>query len=253
MAAIFAIDLSAPKDVRLHLLYVFPLAAIALHCERKSAIIGGLALSSTLQVATFSFEGISGRSFATDALVALATAVLTVALARATRDNHLTALGLATSDWLTGLHNRRSFETIADLEIKRQKRYGGAFSLAIIDLDGFKRLNDSEGHHIGDRALRLLADVLREHVRQSDSIARLGGDEFAILMPNTKAHDSILLCQQFCVKTAKRMAAAGFEVTASVGCTVFEQAPESVALALQQADAAMYAAKAAGKNRAVSL
>jgi diguanylate cyclase (GGDEF)-like protein len=253
MAAIFIIDLLAPKDVRLHMLYVFPLAAIALHCERKSAIIGALALSSTFQAVTFFFEGISGRSYATDALIALSTAVVMAALARATRQNHLVAVNLATSDWLTGLHNRRSFETVADLEIKRQQRYGGVFSLAVIDLDGFKRLNDSKGHHAGDSALQILADVLREHIRQSDTIARIGGDEFAILMPHTKTPDCSALCQQFCVKVADRMAAAQFEVTVSVGCKAFEQAPESVSHALRQADEAMYAAKAAGKNRAVSL
>jgi diguanylate cyclase (GGDEF)-like protein len=253
MVAIFIIDLIAPKDVRLHLLYVFPLAAIALHCEHKRAVIGALILASVFQVTTFFFEGISGRSFATDALVALATAVLAVALARATRENHMIAVNLATSDWLTDLHNRRSFETIVDLEIKRQKRYGGVFALAVIDLDGFKLLNDSKGHQAGDKALQLLADVLREHSRQSDSIARIGGDEFAILMPNTKAPDSGSLCQQICVKIAKQMATAQFDVTASVGCKVFEQAPDSVSSALRQADQAMYQAKTNGKNRAVSL
>ena len=73
---------------------------------------------------------------------------------------------LATTDWLTGLHNRRSFESIADMEISRQKRYGGVFSLVIIDLDNFKELNDCAGHHVGDKALKHVADVLREKLER---------------------------------------------------------------------------------------
>jgi diguanylate cyclase (GGDEF)-like protein len=156
---------------------------------------------------------------------------------------------LATTDWLTGLRNRRSFETIAELEIARQKRYGGVFSLALVDLDDFKGLNDARGHHAGDETLKLLAAVLQKHTRASDSIARLGGDEFVVLMPSTQKADCSLLCQQISRKIADRMAAVGFATTASIGCATFEQAPTSVSEALQRADEAMYFAKANGKMR----
>ena len=253
MVLVFLIDQLTPHDVRLYLLYSFPLAAIALHCERLSAIAAGLVLSIFFQFATFFIDGIPSRTLTTDALVAIASALLTIALARATRENHLAAVNLATTDWLTGLHNRRSFETIANLEIRRQRRYGGVFSLAVIDLDGFKCLNDSAGHHVGDNALQLLADVLREHTRQTDTVARFGGDEFAILMPSTAEPDCISLCRQLCIEIAGRMTAAGFPTTASIGCSAFERAPESVSDALKEVDKAMYAAKSGGKNCAVSL
>jgi len=250
MAAVFALDLLAPTDIRLHILYVFPLAAIALHCEHRGATLGGLLAVTVLQLWTLMFHGLSTDSYATDALVALASSVLTMLLARAVRENHMATMNLATTDWLTGLHNRRSFETVADLEIKRQRRYGGVFSLAVMDLDGFKILNDSRGHDIGDKALQLVADVLREHTRQSDTIARLGGDEFAVLMPNTRQPDCNLQCRQLAATISRRMADAGFAITASIGCAQFEQPPASTSDALQKADKAMYAAKASAKRGA---
>lgn len=253
MTMLFVLDQITPHDVRLYLLYSFPLAAIALHCERASAIAAGLVLSIVFQLATFFIDAVPSLPLTTDALVAISSAVLTIALARATRENHLAAVNLATTDWLTGLHNRRSFESIADLEIRRQKRYGGVFSLAVIDLDSFKHLNDSKGHHVGDSALQILADVLRDHTRQTDTIARLGGDEFAILMPSTGEPECSSLCQQLCVTIAGRMTAVGFATTASIGCSAFQRAPESVSHALKEVDKAMYAAKSGGKNCAVSV
>lgn len=253
MALVFIFDVGTPPDIRLHMLYIFPMAAIALHCESKRDVLAGLVLTTAFQLLTFYVDGIPYRPFAIDAIIAFASALLSVFLARSVRKNHLATVKLAATDWLTGLHNRRSFKTITDLEIERQKRYGGIFSLAVIDLDGFKKLNDSRGHHIGDEALQLVADVLQDHTRHSDSIARLGGDEFAILMPNTQKPDCNSLCQQLSLKIASRMSAAEFQTTASIGCVTFEQAPESSSYSLQKTDKAMYMAKAAGKNCVVCL
>lgn len=253
MVIVFIADLIFPASIRLHMLYIFSMAAIAIHCEEMSAVVIGLVLSTTFQFVTFFIDGIPIISLVTDALVAFSSSLLSIYLARAVRENYLEIASLATTDSLTGLHNRRSFEALVDSEIKRQKRYGGVFSLVVIDLDGFKNLNDSRGHHAGDMALQLLANVLHGHSRQPDTIARLGGDEFAILMPNTLASDCGLLCQHLSVKIASQMTAASFPVTASIGLTAFEQAPESISDALQKADDAMYAAKAGGKNCVVCL
>lgn len=253
MAAVFVLDVITPPDIRLHMLYIFPMAAIALHCGSKKDVVAGLAITTAFQLFTFHFDGIPYRPFAIDAITAFASALLSIFLGMSVRKNHLATVKLATTDWLTGLHNRRSFEDIVDLEIERQKRYGGVFSLAVIDLDGFKKLNDSRGHHTGDKALQLLADVLQEHTRHSDSIARLGGDEFAILMPNTQKPDCTSLCQQLSVNIASRMSTAGYPTTASIGCMTFENAPDFTSEALQKTDKAMYAAKTGGKNRVVCL
>lgn len=248
MTMVFITDSLLPANIRLHMLYIFPMAAIALHCEKISAIVVGLVLSTLFQLITFYIDEVPASSLITDAAIAFLASWLTIYMARAVRENHLIVANMATTDPLTGLNNRRSFENIADLEIDKQKRYGGIFSIVVIDLDGFKNLNDSRGHHTGDAALQLLAKILRVHTRHSDSIARLGGDEFAILMPNTLASDCTSLCQQLAVGVADEMSLAGFAITTSIGCTAFEQPPESLLVALQKADSAMYAAKAGGKN-----
>ena len=253
MAMVVYFEQAIPPEIRLHILYLFPLAAIALHCDRIGTVLAGLALSISFQSWIIFNQDLPNSPLLPDGLITIASSVLTITLARISRANYLATMSLAATDWLTGLFNRRSFESAAENEITRQRRYGGVFSLAVIDLDGFKKLNDSRGHRDGDAALMLLADLLRKHTRQTDLIARLGGDEFVILMPNTQTEACLSLCRQLAIIVASRMACAGFGITASIGCTSFEEAPESTPAALQKADAAMYAAKENGKNCAVSL
>ncbi len=253
ICGIYWLDIESAVDIRVRILYVFPLTAIALHSERMRKVFFGLALAVFCEIVSLLSNHASLTATFIDGLIAIAGLSLVVVLARATRKHYLETLGLATTDPLTKLHNRRSFESIGEMELARQRRYGEIFSLAMIDLDGFKKLNDSRGHHAGDLALQLLADVLRENTRQSDSVARLGGDEFAILMPVTRDSNCAELCQHLSAKIASRMLNAGFPITASLGHATFEQAPKSILEALQVADQAMYAAKASGKGRAVSL
>ncbi len=242
---IFVLDIQIGLDVRLRVLYVFPLTALAIHSDRVAWVIVGFVLASIGEIIALISYHSPPVAKIIDGSIGIAGFILVVVLARTTRVNHLEALRQATHDALTELHNRRGFETITDLEIARQKRYGGVFSLVAIDLDGFKELNDSRGHRVGDMALGLIADVLRNHTRMSDSIARIGGDEFAILMPNTKNADCSIVCKQLSVKITRLMKDAGLATSASIGCVTFEYPPESTSDALNRADLAMYAVKAA--------
>jgi diguanylate cyclase (GGDEF)-like protein len=253
VVVIFIIDLTSATVIRLHVLYIFPLVAISLHSNKISLVLSAVALATLFQLITFYVDGIPFVSLVVDLLISFFSAAMAVILARAVRNKNFELATLSTTDWLTGLNNRRNFETIGNFEIERQKRYGGMFSLAVIDLDGFKKLNDSMGHHVGDVALKLLSTILQEHSRQPDTFARLGGDEFAILMPNTSASDCESLCRALISRIASQMAAASFPITASIGYTSFEYAPESISAALKIADIAMYAAKSKGKNRVASL
>lgn len=249
---LFPLDLITASQVSLHVLYIFPLTLIALHCSRKNLVIGATALSISLQLLSLSnYDDVSLWVKAYLFLMIVLSNSTFVLIARFVRTNTLEAKHLSTIDPLTQLYNRRTLEVAIDTEILRQRRYSGCFSLALIDLDGFKGLNDSMGHHAGDKALTLLADILREHTRQSDTISRIGGDEFVVLMPNTQAPDCDTLCQILCHKISKRMTEHSFPITASIGYTTIEHWTKISKDILTIADKAMYEAKSNGKGRVV--
>jgi diguanylate cyclase (GGDEF)-like protein len=158
----------------------------------------------------------------------------------------------ARRDRLTRLWNARYLHDALDLEIDRCRRYGRPFGLLLLDLDGFKAVNDSAGHLAGDLVLQVVGRVLHENSRASDIPARLGGDEFAVILPEA----SSLTVRRSAAKLCGLVADADFpeglpRVTASVGGVAFTRAPESGKAALQAADEALYAAKREGKNRFV--
>ena len=158
----------------------------------------------------------------------------------------------ARRDRLTRLWNSRYLHEALEGEIYRCRRYGRPFGLLIVDLDGFKAVNDTAGHEAGDRVLQAVGRVIRENCRATDIPARLGGDEFAVILPEA----SRLTVPRYALKLVDLIGLAPVppglpRVTASVGAVAFERAPESVEAALGAADEAMYAAKRNGKNRVV--
>jgi diguanylate cyclase (GGDEF)-like protein len=249
MVSIFALDLADGAKVWLHVLYVFPIAAIAYYCERALPVGIIVGISLALQLLTLVAYEIPAPAILFNTVVALTSAVMIVAFARSARVSIVRSEAMAITDALTQLHNRRGFESTLTVEIARQRRHGGALSLAVLDLDRFKELNDRRGHEAGDQALRLLGDVLRNGTRPCDSTARIGGDEFVIVMPKTPQADCALLCCNLSTAIIERMASAGFAITASIGFATFEKAPDSIWAALQRADQAMYGVKARRRPR----
>jgi len=112
------------------------------------------------------------------------------------KDSYLEARLDAYTDFLTGLRNRRYLELALERELFRVARYGRPLSLIILDLDGFKAVNDTHGHEVGDRVLKALARCLEEHLRQSDRAVRLGGEEFAVLLPETGLPQALRLAER---------------------------------------------------------
>ena len=253
ITVIFTADVLTSANVRLHVLYVFPLSATAYHCERKwlSFVLLGIAFAA--QTLTAINEGLPRVTFVSDLAIVFATSMLIIFMSRAARINHLLVLKQASTDALTQLANRGAAIVAIGNEIARQRRYGGLFSLAELDLDGFKKLNDTQGHSAGDDALLLLADTLRRNTRGSDVVARLGGDEFVVLMPSMHSEDCHSFCEKLCETIRIRMAEAGFDITSSIGWKTFSLPPESTLEALQHVDALMYEAKRSGRGYASSL
>jgi diguanylate cyclase (GGDEF)-like protein len=160
----------------------------------------------------------------------------------------------AITDELTGLVNRRRFMEALDSEIARTQRLGSSLSLLLADLDDFKRINDRFGHPAGDDALRAFADVLRAHLREIDLAGRLGGEEFAVLLPETDLAGALAVAERLRKHVGSRplMREQGraIRITASIGVAEYESGDRDELL--RCADAGLYRAKQAGKDRVVA-
>jgi diguanylate cyclase (GGDEF)-like protein len=152
---------------------------------------------------------------------------------------------LAENDPLTGVGNRRAFTRRLAEEVHRAARYGQRFALVVLDIDGFKSLNDFYGHFEGDMALEAIGEVLRATMRRSDCAFRLGGDEFALILEDAGVQEATSVVDRVGAGIAGVQAGAGHLLRASFGVALGDGAPDPEAL-LQAADAAMYEAKRAG-------
>jgi diguanylate cyclase (GGDEF)-like protein len=156
----------------------------------------------------------------------------------------------ASQDALTGLNNRRRFEEDLDAAMARSRRDGSTGALLILDLDHFKRVNDSRGHQAGDELIKEVATVLRRRTRRSDAIARLGGDEFAVILPRCGREEARQVAEAISGEIRQHHDGRTAEPTSvSVGVAMFGDDPRtSVATLISEADTAMYAAKDEGRG-----
>ncbi len=159
---------------------------------------------------------------------------------------------LATHDPLTGVRNRRHFDGKLAECFAASRRTTLGFAVLLVDADHFKKINDTHGHPAGDAVLQALARLLNDAVRSVDFVARYGGEEFAVLLPHTADGDTALVVAE---KIRSAIAHAPFpgpgQVTVSIGASVWQPSDSGAEAVVQRADAALYQAKAAGRNRAV--
>jgi len=199
------------------------------------------------------------RSIAGFALLALLALTLPIALValRALREagrrsalegNDEAGRAQARTDPLTGIANRRAFEDAlarCHADLARSRR---PFVLAYVDVDRFKKLNDTRGHAVGDRALKRIAHTLGSGLRRSDMISRLGGDEFAVLMPDANAHAMRRPFDAMFTALTVAVASEGWPISFSVGVIAFEDALATAEDAGDLVDKLLYAVKASGRN-----
>ncbi len=154
----------------------------------------------------------------------------------------------ASHDALTGLWNRHRFELALDHECDRKARYGGQFSLVMIDIDRFKSVNDEHGHDIGDSVLRHLAGLIRQTLRAPDQAGRWGGEEFMVLLPETAIDDARQLAQRLRQHVGDEDFAGPGRLTVSLGVTSTDGREDRTEV-LKRLDEALYRAKKGGRNR----
>lgn len=157
-------------------------------------------------------------------------------------------------DSLTGLYNYGEFYRLLDAEIARSLRYRRAFTVLMLDLDHFKRINDSFGHPAGDTALRRIATILISILRPVDCVARYGGEEFTVILPETRLPGALQVAERLRVAIAETSMDVGIEnavgVTVSIGIAAFPDHARAGRELVALADRALYEAKRAGRNRA---
>jgi diguanylate cyclase (GGDEF)-like protein len=154
-------------------------------------------------------------------------------------------------DFLTKLTNRRAFDKILKKEFERTKRYGGTFSLAMLDIDFFKKVNDKYGHITGDKTLQLISKLLREQTRVNDSVGRFGGEEFIILLPQTPMDKAHILMEKIRQKVQDSTIIRDgnkIKVTISIGVGEIDMPSETMGNFIKRIDAALYQAKKSGRN-----
>ncbi|MEJ5338742.1 MAG: GGDEF domain-containing protein [Aquificaceae bacterium] len=159
---------------------------------------------------------------------------------------------LAYYDPLTGLPNRRFFFDHASLILESSKRYGNPLSLLVMDIDHFKKINDTYGHEAGDLVLKSFADIVRKSIRQSDLPARLGGEEFVLLMTNTNLQQGKVVAERIRVSFQNSLIVyeeREIRATLSGGLASFAPGIESIDDLIRMADEALYRAKELGRNR----
>lgn len=154
---------------------------------------------------------------------------------------------LATRDSLTGALMRRAWNAAAQLELDRHRRHQRELSMVVMDLDYFKRINDTYGHQAGDKALVDFVERVNTHLRSQDQMGRLGGEEFVLLLPETTADEAWVVAERIRESSAK----AGNDVryTVSMGIATLREEDHSVQALLARADEALYRAKGNGRNR----
>ncbi|MFT7185432.1 MAG: diguanylate cyclase (GGDEF)-like protein [Pseudohongiellaceae bacterium] len=159
---------------------------------------------------------------------------------------------LATTDSLTNSLNRRHFLERSKLEVERALRFNNSGVVIMMDIDNFKKVNDTYGHAVGDEALRQVASISKSNLREQDLFGRMGGEEFAILAPESTLDEGLQLAERIrrsIAQTAINVPPESFQITISIGITVISQTYHSIEQLLQLADKGLYLSKETGKNR----
>lgn len=247
------VDYLTGFEISFSFFYLIPISIVTWYIDIRSGYfmtISGVLMwliTNLMAGETFSNEWIRFYNAGVRLVVFMMIASLLHELKTALQMEHK----IAHTDHLTGVFNSLEFHEQLAFEIKRASRMHYPISLAYIDLDNFKRVNDAHGHSAGDLHLKRVAQVISATIRKTDVFARLGGDEFVLLLPNMDSENARLVFQKIEQAVMQGLAELQSPITLSAGVVTFMSAPENVDDMLRKADALMYEAKNSGKAKAV--
>ena len=237
-------------ELRVFPLYFLPVLVVSLRLGRWPGLATAAASAAAWHL-SHRLAGLHSSRSAIDLanLVVMAVAFGVVALLGAAQRGWLRReRALSRTDGLTGVLNGRGFYEAAAVELARSKRYRHPLTVAYVDLDDFKVVNDRHGHTRGDAVLVAVAHAMRRACRSTDLVARLGGDEFVVLFPETGREAAETALVKLRSRVQEAASEDGHPLTASVGAVSFTEPPAEVEVLVHEADKAMYAAKAGGKD-----
>jgi diguanylate cyclase (GGDEF)-like protein len=251
-ALVFVVALSdylSGAEMEFGLFYLIPVLLAA----TTNRTFGLIICFSSASVSLFT-DLTTGRPYSNDSyylwdFVSHITIFSLVALLRSNMiEKNLKEQKLARTDSLTGANNSRAFYELAETEILRSIRYKHPLSIAYIDIDNFKTINDTLGHIVGDRLLASVVTVIMNRIRNTDSVARLGGDEFAILLPETAQEVAQTVISEIKNNLTDELQKNSWGVTFSIGVLTCIDMPPTVDKMIQEVDTLMYDVKNNGKN-----
>ena len=240
-------DYLTGSELSFFILYLIPVSLAASFTGRNAAFL--ISIESAL--VWLSADLLAGRSYSHafipiwNGFVRLVFLLLVAALQSALSREKF----FARTDSLTGLANRRHFFELSEKEIERARRYNLPISLAYVDIDDFKAINDTLGHDAGDRLLETVGGIMKVKVRATDIPARLGGDEFAVLLPHTESDAAMSVISKLSNYLTESVSVKKWPVTFSFGVITFVKPPESMDEMIKKADELMYKAKNEGKDK----
>jgi len=244
------VDYLTGYEISLSVFYLGPVALAAWYAGRRTVV----AIAALACVIWYIVDRAAGSQYSHpgipvwNAFVRFGFLFTTAALLTRLRDSLRREQRLARIDALTGLFSRRAFEERLEHDLALAQRQHGTLTLAYLDVDDFRAVNEEHGHAGGDRVLRDIGGVLKDTIRRADTAARMGGDEFALLFPGADTRGAQQIVSKVTQELRHTLAANGWAVTCSIGVVTFVKPAISVEQAVAAADQVMYRVKRRGKS-----
>jgi diguanylate cyclase (GGDEF)-like protein len=249
LGAFAVFDYVTGYEINLSIFYLVPVIFLTWFVSRRAGIVMATLAIGLWAVVEFASGLRYSHSFypVWNGAVRLTFFLIVVQLVHIMKDARAREAELARTDSLTGVANGRSFSDRAEFELAILRRTKHPLTMAYVDLDRFKHVNDTLGHTEGDRLLRAAAHAIQSRLRATDLVARLGGDEFGILLPDTDRHAAPAAIAAIS-EAVREVVDGSWDAGCTIGAMTFEMAPESVDFMVRSADELMYRGKRTGRG-----